>query len=136
MSTSAEATVPTLTQQLQERVQQLEAHVQQLTAQAAAPVDSVPVAVTPKLKVKKPEPYDGTGSVQGFLTQARIYHQRNVPEPSGILDSNATTTRAAVEIDPRREQKTRRENSAIRKQPKKPKPPVIGLQAGRNKGGQ
>ncbi|RYP44010.1 hypothetical protein DL768_009480 [Monosporascus sp. mg162] len=42
MSTSAEATVPTLTQQLQERVQQLKAHIQQLTAQAAAPVDSVP----------------------------------------------------------------------------------------------
>ncbi|RYP42434.1 hypothetical protein DL768_010343 [Monosporascus sp. mg162] len=73
MSTSAEATVPTPAQQLQKRVQQLEAHIQQLTAQAAASVDSVSTAVTPKLKVKKPEPYDGTGSVQGFLTQARVY---------------------------------------------------------------
>ncbi|RYP50282.1 hypothetical protein DL768_004165 [Monosporascus sp. mg162] len=42
ISTSAEATVPTLTQQLQERV-------------------------------KKPEPYDGTRNVQGFLTQAKVY---------------------------------------------------------------
>ncbi|RYP42425.1 hypothetical protein DL768_010346 [Monosporascus sp. mg162] len=52
MSTSAEAT---------------------LTVQAAAPVNSVLAAVTPKLKVKKPEPYDSTGSVQGFLTQAKVY---------------------------------------------------------------
>ncbi|RYP54748.1 hypothetical protein DL768_000572 [Monosporascus sp. mg162] len=74
MSTSAEATVPTLIQQLQERVQQLKAHTQQLTAQAAtAPVDSVSAVVIPKLKVKKPEPYDSTKSVQGFLTQAKVY---------------------------------------------------------------
>ncbi|RYP54385.1 hypothetical protein DL768_000802 [Monosporascus sp. mg162] len=52
MSTSAEATVPTLAQQLQERIQQLKAHVQQLTAQAAAPIDSVSAAVTPRLKAK------------------------------------------------------------------------------------
>ncbi|RYP48392.1 hypothetical protein DL768_005711 [Monosporascus sp. mg162] len=44
MSTSAEATVPTLAQQLQKRVQQLKAYVQQFTAQAAAPDDSVPTA--------------------------------------------------------------------------------------------
>ncbi|RYP44171.1 hypothetical protein DL768_009341 [Monosporascus sp. mg162] len=68
MSTSAETTVPTLTQQLQKRVQQLKTYIQQLSIWAtAAPANPVP-AVTPKLKVKKPELYNGTGSVQGFLT--------------------------------------------------------------------
>ncbi|RYP36404.1 hypothetical protein DL768_010949 [Monosporascus sp. mg162] len=33
----------------------------------------MPAAITLRFKVKKPEPYDGTGSVQGFLTQARVY---------------------------------------------------------------
>ncbi|RYP53661.1 hypothetical protein DL768_001387 [Monosporascus sp. mg162] len=53
MPTSAEATVLTLAQQVQERVQQLKVYVQQLAAQVtAAPVDLVLAAVTLKFKFK------------------------------------------------------------------------------------
>ncbi|RYP45982.1 hypothetical protein DL768_007764 [Monosporascus sp. mg162] len=69
MSTSTETTVPTLAQQLQERIQQLKVRIQQLAALA----DPISAVVISKLKVKKPEPYDGTGNVQGFLTQVKMY---------------------------------------------------------------
>ncbi|RYP44644.1 hypothetical protein DL768_008910 [Monosporascus sp. mg162] len=67
MSTSAETTVLSLAQQLQKRVQQFKDHIYQLTIQAAALTNPMP-AVTLRLKVKKPEPYDSTGNVQSFLT--------------------------------------------------------------------
>src|SRR5687768_14126329 len=58
-------------EQLQVRIQELEGMVQQLTNQAKAK-PSVSTMVV-KMKPKKPEPYNGKGNPQTFLTQARVY---------------------------------------------------------------
>ncbi|RYP26912.1 hypothetical protein DL767_007879 [Monosporascus sp. MG133] len=58
---------PTI-QQYKDTIKELEEAVQRLKAQVnATRTNEV------KIKPKKPEPYDGKGSVQSFLTQARVY---------------------------------------------------------------
>ncbi|RYP76052.1 hypothetical protein DL770_007295 [Monosporascus sp. CRB-9-2] len=67
MSTS---TQDSATQQLQAEVSRLKDVVQRLTSKHRA---EAPTMATAKIKVKKPEPYEGKGDVQTCLTQARVY---------------------------------------------------------------
>ncbi|RYP68466.1 hypothetical protein DL770_008438 [Monosporascus sp. CRB-9-2] len=67
MSTS---TADSAIQQLQEEVTRFKDEVKQLKNQPKA---EAPTIATAKIKAKKPEPYDGKGNVQIFLTQARAY---------------------------------------------------------------
>ncbi|RYP29515.1 hypothetical protein DL767_006705 [Monosporascus sp. MG133] len=72
---------PTI-QQYKDTIKELEEAVQRLEAQVNATRTS-----EVKIKPKKPEPYDGKGSVQSFLTQARVYlrFEKVVDEADKIL---------------------------------------------------
>ncbi|RYP03653.1 hypothetical protein DL765_010434 [Monosporascus sp. GIB2] len=58
-------------QQLQARIRELERENQRLNEQVKAA--SVIPPMVPRVKPKRPEPYDGKRNPQTFLTQARIY---------------------------------------------------------------
>ncbi|RYP41904.1 hypothetical protein DL768_010426 [Monosporascus sp. mg162] len=61
----------TSTQQLQAKVRRLEAELQRLANQVRVAPSIASTAS--QMKPKKPEPYNGKGNPQTFLTQARIY---------------------------------------------------------------